>query len=101
MLYVTILEAAEARDAEFKAILAEEYNLQLPNATVGAKRKRPSAPAPVDQVALLPRAERACREARRALEEAEIHHSGRSGRRRRSGNLELRDTATCDDEKRW
>ena len=73
MLVATILEAEEARDAEFKAILAEDYDLQLPNATVGAKRKRPSAPAPVDHVALLPRAERACREARQALEEAELH----------------------------
>ena len=41
MLVATILEAEEARDAEFKAILAEDYDLQLPNATVGAKRKRP------------------------------------------------------------
>ena len=73
MLHATILEAEEARDAELKAILAEEYNLQLPNATVGAKRKRPSAPAPVDPVALLPRAEAAFREARQALEQADLH----------------------------
>ena len=73
MLHATILEAEEARDAELKAILAEEYNLQLPNATVGATRKRPSAPAPVDPVALLPRAEAAFREARQALEQADLH----------------------------
>ena len=97
MLYATILEAEEARDAEFKAILAEEYNLQLPNATVGAKRKRASAPARVDHIDLLPRAERACREARQALEEAELHQR-QVGPPSSIRDPELRDTAACDDE---
>ena len=67
------LAAAEAaRAAELAAVLAQEYNLKLPNSTVGAKRKQVAAPDPFEA---LQRAEAAVwaaqREAERLLHEYE------------------------------
>ena len=64
---VAIVDHKEARDAELAAILNQEYDFKLPNATVGAKRKHADAPNPIHA---LRRAEAAARESARELQKA-------------------------------
>jgi hypothetical protein len=67
-LLPAVVDAEAAREAELATILLQEYNLQLPAATVGAKRKR--AGQTRDPFQALQYAEAAYRQAEQELEKA-------------------------------
>ena len=68
-----VAAAEAARKAALAAVLAQEYDLQLPNVTVGAKRKREAVPDPFVAVEL---AERALAQAEGVLKSAKHFYDG-------------------------